>query len=445
VTIFPATKYRAYLGIDLPDRLWPTRRIVSAPTWCSVDLRDGNQALVNPMDGARKRTLFDALVGIGFKEIEVGFPAASAADFAFCRTLIEEHLIPDDVTVQVLVPARGSLIETTFKALEGAKRAIIHLYNSTSEVQREVVFRSTREGVLALAVSGAKSVRECAARYPSTEWQFQYSPESFTGTELDYALEVCEAVNDVWQPTPGRKVIINLPATVELSTPNVYADRIEWVDRNISRREAVILSVHTHNDRGTAVAAAELALLAGAERVEGTLFGNGERTGNVDLVTLALNMYTQGINPQLDFSELPGTVRIVETANQLAVHPRHPYAGSLVFTAFSGSHQDAIRKGLAAQNPVGPWRVPYLPIDPKEIGRTYEALIRVNSQSGKGGVAAVLERDYGVRLPYEREVEFGRTIQAIGDETGREITSSEIWEAFCAAYPEWRGELSRNQ
>jgi 2-isopropylmalate synthase len=314
------------------------------------------------------------------------------------------------------------------------------LYNSTSEVQREVVFRSTREGVLALAVSGAKSVRECAARYPSTEWQFQYSPESFTGTELDYAVEVCEAVNDVWQPTPGRKVIINLPATVELSTPNVYADRIEWVDRNISRREAVILSVHTHNDRGTAVAAAELALLAGAERVEGTLFGNGERTGNVDLVTLALNMYTQGINPQLDFSELPDTVRIVETANQLAVHPRHPYAGSLVFTAFSGSHQDAIRKGLAAQNPVGPWRVPYLPIDPKEIGRTYEALIRVNSQSGKGGVAAVLERDYGVRLSYEREVEFGRTIQAIGDETGREVTSSEIWEAFCVAYPECRDE-----
>jgi 2-isopropylmalate synthase len=343
MTVLPSPKYRAYPAIDLPDRLWPTKRIVSAPTWCSVDLRDGNQALINPMDGARKRTLFEALVGIGFKEIEVGFPSASAAEFEFCRTLIEEHLIPDDVTVQVLAPARQPLIEITFKALEGAKRAIIHLYNSTSEVQREVVFRSTREGVLALAVSGAKSVRECAARYPSTEWQFEYSPESFTGTELDYALEVCESVNDVWQPTPGRKVIINLPATVELSTPNVYADLIEWFHRKISRRESVVLSVHTHNDRGTAVAAAELALMAGAERIEGTLFGNGERTGNVDLVTLALNMYTQGINPQLDFSGLPDTVRIVEAANQLAVHPRHPYAGSLVFSAFSGSHQDAIR------------------------------------------------------------------------------------------------------
>src|SRR5882762_11098444 len=348
VTILPATKYRHYPGIDLPDRLWPTRRIVSAPTLCSVDLRDGNQALMNPMDGGRKRTVFDALVGIGFKEIEVGFPAASAAEFEFCRTLIEEHLIPDDVTVQVLVPAKEPLIETTFKALEGVKRAIIHLYNSTSEVQREVVFRSTREGVLALAVSGATSVRECAARYPSTEWQFQYSPESFTDTELEYALEVCEAVNDVWQPTPGRKVIINLPATVELSTPNVYADRVEWVDRNISRRHAVILSVHTHNDRGTAVAAAELALMAGAERVEGTLFGNGERTGNVDLVTLALNLFSQGVDPGLDISNIDELRRVVEASNQLPVHPRHPYVGDLVYTAFSGSHQDAIKKGMEA-------------------------------------------------------------------------------------------------
>src|SRR6266436_1917245 len=300
------------------------------------------------MDGARKRAFFDALVGIGFKEIEVGFPAASAAEFEFCRTLIEEHLIPDDVTVQVLVPAREPLIETTFKALEGAKRAIIHLYNSTSEVQRDVVFRSTRQGVLALAVSGAKSVRECAARYPNTQWQFQYSQESFTGTELDYALEVCEAVNDVWQPMPGRKVIINLPATVELSTPNMYADRIEWVDRNITRRDAVILSIHTHNDRGTAVAAAELALMAGAERVEGTLFGNGERTGNVDLVTLALNLFSQGVDPGLTVSDIDGVVKTAEYCTQLPVHPRHPYAGELVYTAFSGSHQDAIKKGFEA-------------------------------------------------------------------------------------------------
>jgi 2-isopropylmalate synthase len=426
----PGEKYRPYPQVPLPDRRWPDRRITKAPIWCSVDLRDGNQALVDPMDPQRKRGFFETLVSIGFKEIEIGFPAASRADFDFCRMLIEEERIPDDVTVQVLVQAREPLIRRTFEALEGARRAIVHLYNSTSTLQRELVFRTDQRGVLAIAVEGARLVQQRASVYPDTEWVFQYSPESFTGTEVEYALDVCDAVIEVWQPAPDRKVIINLPATVELSTPNVYADLIEWVDRRIARRDSVVLSIHPHNDRGTAVAAAELALMAGAERVEGTLFGNGERTGNVDLVTLALNMYTQGIEPALDFSDVPGAVRCAEHCNQLPVHPRHPYAGTMVFTAFSGSHQDAIRKALAAQTTDGPWRVPYLSIDPSDIGRSYQAIIRVNSQSGKAGVAFILEREYGIRLPQDLEIEFSGIVQEISDRTGREVTAPQIWEAF---------------
>jgi 2-isopropylmalate synthase len=430
----PAGKYQPYVAVPLPDRRWPERRIVTAPIWCSVDLRDGNQALVEPMDVPRKAAMFDTLVSIGFREIEIGFPAASRADFEFCRLLIESNRIPDEVTVQVLVQARAHLIERTFEALEGVPRAIVHVYNSTSTLQREVVFRTDRQGVKAIAVDGARGVQECASRYPGTDWTFQYSPESFTGTEVDYALEVCDAVTEVWQSAPDRKAIINLPATVELSTPNIYADLIEWMDRRLARRSSIVLSVHPHNDRGTAVAAAELALMAGAERVEGTLFGNGERTGNVDLVTMALNLYSQGVAPGLDFSDLPGTARAVEECNRLPIHPRHPYAGSLVFTAFSGSHQDAIRKGFAAQPLSGSWRVPYLAMDPRDIGRTYEAIVRVNSQSGKGGVAFVLEQEYGIAMPYDLQVEFGRTIQAIADRTGVEVTPSQIWDAFQCEY-----------
>jgi 2-isopropylmalate synthase len=439
----PATKYQSYPTVPLADRRWPDRRITSAPIWCSVDLRDGNQALIDPMDVPRKRALFDTLVAIGFKEIEIGFPAASRADFEFCRMLIEAARIPDDVTVQVLVQARAHLIEQTFKALEGVPRAIVHLYNSTSTVQREVVFRSDRDGVKAIAVNGARLVRKYASLQRDTEWMFQYSPESFTGTEVDYALEVCDAVTEVWQPTPDRKVIINLPATVELSTPNLYADLIEWMGRHLARRQALILSVHPHNDRGTAVAAAELALMAGAERVEGTLFGNGERTGNVDVVTLALNLYTQGVDPCLDFSNVPAAARSVEACNQLPIPTRHPYGGSLVFTAFAGSHQDAIRKGFAAQEANGRWRVPYLSIDPRDIGRTYEAIVRVNSQSGKGGVAFVLEHKYGITLPYGLQIEFSRTIQEITDRTGGEVTPRQIWDAFRSEYLEQNGPFSR--
>ena len=430
----PSAKYTPYGAVPLVDRRWPDRRIHRAPIWCSVDLRDGNQALIDPMDAAHKRAFFDTLVSLGFKQIEIGFPAASRADFDFCRMLIDEHRIPDDVTVQVLVQAREHLIEKTFDALRGVRRAIVHLYNSTSTVQREVVFRTDKQGVKAIAVRGARLVQQQASRRAETEWVFQYSPESFTGTEVDYAVEVCDAVIDVWQPTPDRKAIINLPATVELSTPNLYADLIEWVDRHIAARDRLVLSVHPHNDRGTAIAAAELALTAGAERVEGTLFGNGERTGNVDLVTLALNLYSQGIDPGLDLSDVAAAVEVAERCTQLPVHARHPYAGTLVFTAFSGSHQDAIRKGLAAQAATGPWRVPYLPIDPGDIGRQYEPIIRVNSQSGKGGVAFVLERDHGIALPYDLQIEFSRRIQEIGDRTGREVTTDQIWNAFRAEY-----------
>ncbi|HEX5513692.1 MAG TPA: 2-isopropylmalate synthase, partial [Gammaproteobacteria bacterium] len=392
----PNSKYRPFQPIALHDRQWPSKVIEHAPIWCSVDLRDGNQALIEPMNAERKLQMFKLLCDIGFKEIEIGFPAASQTDFDFCRQLIEQDLVPADVTIQVLCQCRDELIERTFEALEGARRAIVHIYNSTSTVQRRVVFGLDRPGIIDIAVQGAALVKKLAAARPETEWVFQYSPESFTGTELDFAVEIVDAVNAVWQPTPDNKVIINLPATVEMATPNIYADQIEWFGRHVQNRESIVLSVHPHNDRGTGVAAAELAQMAGADRVEGTLFGNGERTGNVDVVTLALNLYTQGVDPQLDFSDINAAVRCAEYCNQLPVHPRHPYAGELVFTAFSGSHQDAIKKGLAARAAGDVWDVPYLPIDPYDVGRSYEAVIRVNSQSGKGGVAYLLERDQGV-------------------------------------------------
>ncbi|MCC5809535.1 MAG: 2-isopropylmalate synthase [Ectothiorhodospiraceae bacterium] len=430
----PETKYRAFAPIRLSDRTWPDRAIEQPPIWCSVDLRDGNQALIEPMNGERKRRMFQTLVETGFKEIEVGFPAASQTDFDFCRELIEQDMIPEDVTIQVLTQARPELIRRSFEALKGARRAIMHLYNSTSTVQRKVVFGLDRPGIIEIAVEGARLVRDLAAEQPETEWVFQYSPESFTGTELDFAVEVCDAVNAVWQPTPENKVIINLPATVEMATPNIYADQIEWVCRNIAHRDSLVISVHPHNDRGTAVAAAELAVMAGADRVEGTLFGNGERTGNVDVVTLAMNLYTQGVHPGLDFSDINKVMRLAEYCNQLPVHPRHPYAGELVFTAFSGSHQDAIKKGFAAQDPEGIWEVPYLPIDPQDVGRSYEAVIRINSQSGKGGISYLMERDYGLAMPRRLQIEFSQVIQKVTDDTGRELTAAEIWDAFQQEY-----------
>jgi 2-isopropylmalate synthase len=430
----PSTKYRAYPPIDLPDRRWPGRVITTAPTWCSVDLRDGNQALIEPMDSARKRRMFEQLVRIGFKEIEIGFPSASQTEFDFCRELIEKDLIPDDVAVQVLVQARAELIARTYEALRGVKRAIVHVYNSTSTLQRRVVFRQDRAGIRDIAVKGAQMVFDGAQRHPGTEWTFEYSPESFTGTELDYALEVSDAVMDVWRPTPERKAILNLPATVEMSTPNVYADQIEWMSRRIARRDSVAISLHPHNDRGTGVAAAELGLMAGGDRVEGTLFGNGERTGNVDVITLALNMYTQGVDPGLDFSNINEVARASEHCNQLPIHPRHPYVGDLVFTAFSGSHQDAIKKGLAALKPGDAWDVPYLPIDPTDVGRSYDSIIRVNSQSGKGGVAYLLERDYQLVLPRRLQIEFSQVVQAAADTTGKELSSAEIFALFEREY-----------
>lgn len=430
----PKTKYQPVSNFRLDDRRWPSKTIDKAPVWCSVDLRDGNQALIEPMDSFRKLRMFDTLVALGFKEIEVGFPAASQTDFDFCRELVEENRIPKDVTLQVLVQAREDLMRRTFEAIRGVHRAIVHVYNSTSVVQRRVVFGMDKDGIKQIAVNGAQWVRDYASEYPGTEWVFQYSPESFTATEVDYAVEVCEAVMDVWRPTPNNPAIINLPATVEVSTPNVYADQIECVSRNIKNRDCIVLSVHPHNDRGTAVAATELALMAGADRVEGTLFGNGERTGNVDIVTLALNLYTQGIHPGLNFSDINEVIACVEFCNRMLVHPRHPYAGQMVFTAFSGSHQDAIKKGFAAQREDALWEMPYLPIDPKDLGRTYEAVIRVNSQSGKGGVAFLLERDYGIRLPRPLQIEFSRIIQQISDSTGGEVTSPEIWAAFQSEY-----------
>ncbi|OHV50083.1 2-isopropylmalate synthase [Pseudofrankia sp. BMG5.36] len=434
----PIDKYRPFQPVPLPDRTWPNAQITKAPMWCSVDLRDGNQALVDPMTPERKLKMFELLVGMGYKEIEVGFPAASQTDFDFIRQLVEGDLIPDDVTIQVLTQAREELIERTVQSLVGSRRALLHLYNSTSTLQRRVVFGQDRAGITEIAVQGARWTVQYAEKLldDRTDLRWQYSPESFTGTELDYAVEVCEAVMDVWEPTADRPVVLNLPATVEMSTPNVYADQIEWMGRNLTRRDAVVLSLHPHNDRGCAVAAAEQGVLAGADRIEGCLFGNGERTGNVCLVTLGMNLFSQGIDPMIDFSEIDEIRRTVEYCNQLPVHPRHPYGGDLVYTAFSGSHQDAIKKGLEAMERTAQrvWEVPYLPIDPKDVGRTYEAVIRVNSQSGKGGVAYLLKSEHGLDLPRRLQIEFSQVVQRHTDGEGGEVTASELWDMFRAEY-----------
>ena len=427
-------KYRPFPQIDLPDRAWPNRTIDRAPIWCSVDLRDGNQALINPMNLEQKLSMFSLLVDIGFKEIEVGFPSAAAVEFDFTRTLIDNGLIPEGVYPQVLTQARDHLIRRTFQAIEGTPQAIVHLYNSTSELQRRVVFRKDRAAIRQIAVDGTRLVRELADR-TDTDVVYEYSPESFTGTELDYVVEVCDAVIEAWDPSPDRRIIINLPATVELATPNVHADQIEWFLRNVQRRDSIILSLHTHNDRGTGVAATELGMLAGGERVEGTLFGNGERTGNVDIVTVALNLYTQGVDPGLDLSDLGRLIGISDACTELPIDARHPYAGELVFTAFSGSHQDAINKGMTAQGD-GLWEVPYLPLDPTDIGRSYQAIIRINSQSGKGGVAYVMEAEFGCQLPKTMQPEVGEVVQELTDRTGREVNAAEIWNAFRQEYLE---------
>jgi len=430
----PERKYRPFAPVNLPDRTWPNRVITKPPIWMSTDLRDGNQALFEPMDGPTKLRLFQLLVRIGFKEIEVGFPSASQTDFDFVRKLIEEDLIPEDVTIEVLTQAREDLIARTFESLRGAPRAIVHLYNATAPAFRRIVFHMSPVEVRELAVHNATLVKQYAARQPETQWTFQYSPEVFSGTELEVAKDVVDAVMDVWQPTPQHKAIVNLPATVEMSTPNIYADQIEWMHRHLKRRDSLVLSVHPHNDRGTAVAAAELAVMAGADRVEGCLFGNGERTGNVDLVTLALNLYSQGVHPGLDFSQINEVARTVEDCTQLPIHPRHPYVGDLVFTAFSGSHQDAIKKGFAAQQPDAIWEVPYLPIDPADVGRSYDSVVRVNSQSGKGGIAFLLETAHGLVMPRRAQVEFSAVVQQVADETGGELTAAQLWDLFQQEY-----------
>jgi 2-isopropylmalate synthase len=432
----PETKYRSFAPIKLAGRTWPDRVITKAPVWMSTDLRDGNQALFEPMNAERKMRMFRTLVNIGFKEIEVAFPSASDTDFSFVRTLIEGDHIPADVTIEVLTQARDHLIERTMESLRGAHRAIVHLYNATAPNFRRTVFGLDKDGVKEIAIRSARLIKALAAKQPETEWIFQYSPETFTGTELEFAKDICDAVTEVWDASPEHKVIINLPATVELASPNIYADQIEWMHRNLARRDSIILSVHPHNDRGTAVAAAELAIMAGADRVEGCLFGNGERTGNVDLVTLALNLYTQGVNPSLDFSNINEVSRTVEHCTQLPIHPRHPYVGDLVFTAFSGSHQDAIKKGLAVQSKDDVWEVPYLPIDPADIGRTYDSIIRVNSQSGKGGVAYLLETEYALVMPRRLQVEFSGAVQRLTDMTGHEVTAADIWSLFREEYIE---------
>ena len=443
----PIHKYKPYhevLNIDLPDRTWPSKRITHAPRWCAVDLRDGNQALIDPMSPERKRVMFELLVRMGYKEIEVGFPSASQTDFDFVRTLIDEKLIPDDVTIQVLTQAREELINRTYESLIGAKQAIVHLYNSTSVLQRDVVFRTDKQGIIDIALNGARLCKAAESIAPDVDIYYEYSPESYTGTELEFAVEVCNQVLEVFQPTPDRKVIINLPATVEMATPNVYADSIEWMSRRINHRENVIISLHPHNDRGTAVAAAELGYMAGADRIEGCLFGNGERTGNVDLVALGINLFTQGIDPQIDFSDLDEVKRTAEYANQLKVHERSPWAGDLVYTAFSGSHQDAIKKGFEAMEADAKaqgvsvdqllWAVPYLPVDPKDLGRGYEAVVRVTSQSGKGGVAYLLKADHALDLPRKLQIEFSAVVQAKTDAEGGEVTSDEIWDIFQDEY-----------
>jgi 2-isopropylmalate synthase len=425
-------KYHPYPLIDLPNRTWPEKKIEEAPIWCSVDLRDGNQALIQPMGLEKKLEMFALLTRLGFKEIEVGFPSASQVEFDFTRQLIEKNLIPEGVLIQVLTQARGHLIQKTFESLKGAKEAVVHLYNSTSTLQRRTVFKMSRKEIIELAIHGATLLKEEEKKYPETAFRYEYSPESFTGTELSFALEICEAVMAVLQPTPENKVIINLPATVELSTPNIYADQIEWFCRNLANRDSAIISLHAHNDRGCAVAATELGLMAGGERVEGTLFGNGERTGNVDIITLALNMFTQGVDPKLEINDINSLIDTYERICRLPVHPRHPYAGELVYTAFSGSHQDAINKGMREYETTesGIWAVPYLPIDPSDVGRTYESIIRINSQSGKGGVAYVLEKDFGFKLPKAMQPEFGKIIQAVTDREGRELLRSEIFKTF---------------
>ncbi|MGB1952192.1 MAG: 2-isopropylmalate synthase [Marinobacter sp.] len=431
---FDHRKYVAFKPVAKKDRRWPDQVIEKAPDWCAVDLRDGNQALVKPMSVAQKQRLFDLLVKLGFKEIEIGFPAASQPDFDFCRKLIEENRIPEDVTIQVLTQARAELIERTYEALQGARQAIVHVYNSTSTVQREQVFGLDRDGIRDIAVKGAELVRDIAARHPETRWTFQYSPESFTGTELDFAAEVIDAVNDVWRPDQGQPVVINLPATVEMATPNVFADQIEWICDRVRYREHFRISVHTHNDRGCAVAAAELAVMAGADRVEGTLMGNGERTGNMDLVTMAMNLYSLGVDPTLDLSGMAEITEVVEACTEISTHPRHPYAGELVFTAFSGSHQDAIRKCLARRQDGDLWNVAYLPIDPRDLGRRYEEVVRINSQSGKGGVAYVLERDYNISLPRWLQIEFSKVVQGEAEINGGEIDSLTIHRLFEERY-----------
>ncbi|ANI76811.1 MULTISPECIES: 2-isopropylmalate synthase [Sphingobium] len=428
----PSQKYRPFPQVDLPNRQWPSAVITSPPRWLSTDMRDGNQSLIDPMNAEKKRRFFDLLIRVGVKEIEVGFPSAGATEFDFISGLVRDGAIPDDVFPQVLTQAREDLIATTFESLRGAKQAIVHVYNAVSPAWRNIVFQMDRPQIKEIAINAAKLLRDNAAKQPNTDWHFEYSPETFSTAELDFSLECCEAVMEILQPTPERPLILNLPATVEAATPNIYADQIEWMCRNISKRDSVVISLHTHNDRGTGVAAAELGLMAGADRVEGCLFGNGERTGNCDLVTVALNMYTQGVNPGLDFSDIDEVIQTVEYCNQLPVHPRHPYAGELVFTAFSGSHQDAIKKGFAVQETRNDriWDVPYLPIDPKDLGRDYEAVIRVNSQSGKGGVAWVLQQDKGLKLPKRMQADFSRVVQALADQTSRELNAADIWTAF---------------
>lgn len=431
---FDHRKYTKIVAIDKTDRRWPNRVIEQTPAWCSVDLRDGNQALIDPMTPPQKLEMFEMLVDVGFKQIEVGFPAASQTDFDFVRKLVTENRIPEDVTIQVLTQARKELIERTYESLRGATKAIVHVYNSTSTVQREQVFKKSKDEIKQIAVNGATWVKECAEQQPDTQWQFQYSPESFTGTEIDYAVEVCDAVIDVWQPTPERKAIINLPATVEVATPNIYADQIEWFCDNVQKRDSIIVSLHTHNDRGCGVAASELGVLAGADRVEGTLLGNGERTGNMDIVTMGMNLYSQGVDPELDFSGMDRIINVVEKCTALKVHPRHPYAGELVFAAFSGSHQDAINKCLALYDEGSTWEVAYLPVDPRDLGRNYQEVIRINSQSGKGGVAYVLEHEHAIKMPRWLQVDFSPVVQQEAEKTEAEVSGDQIFDLFNRTY-----------